>query len=469
MRNTYLDLVKQTFDWPVQHFSLSKNKLNFHNIELNRIIEKYGTPLKVTYLPKIGQQINNAKSYFQNAMQKYNYNANYIYCYCTKSSHFSFIVNEILKHNSHIETSSTYDLHLIEALFKQGKVTKDTYIICNGFKMPDYIKKIAEFINKGFKNIIPVLDNMEELEKYFPHTKKTFQTGIRIAAEEEPNFEFYTSRLGIRYNDIIPFYEKHIKNNKRVELKMLHFFINTGIKDSAYYWSELNKCVNVYTGLKKICPELDALDIGGGFPVPQSLFFDYDYQYMADEIIVNIKSVCDAENVKVPDIFTEFGSYTVAESGATFYTIMAQKQQNDSEKWYMIDGSFITALPDTWGMGHRFLLLPLNHWDKVYKRVNLGGLTCDSMDYYNSETHVNQVYLPEIPEGKKLHIGFFNTGAYQESLGGFGGIQHCLIPSATHLIIDKDEKGKHTYNIFKKKQSAESMLKTLGYLGDQEI
>ena len=26
---------------------------------------------------------------------------------------------------------------------------------------------------------------------------------------------------------------------------MLHFFINTGIKDTAYYWNELNKCLKV--------------------------------------------------------------------------------------------------------------------------------------------------------------------------------------------------------------------------------
>ena len=47
---------------------------------------------------------------------------------------------------------------------------------------------------------------------------------------------------------------------------MLHFFINTGIKDTAYYWNELSKCMNVYCELKKICPELDSLNIGGGFP-----------------------------------------------------------------------------------------------------------------------------------------------------------------------------------------------------------
>ena len=290
------------------------------------------------------------------------------------------------------------------------------------------------------------------------------KVGIRIAAEEEPNFEFYTSRLGIRYDEIKDYYIRSLKKNKRFELKMLHFFINTGIKDTAYYWSELNKCVNVYCELKKICPTLDSLDIGGGWPIRKTLGFEYDYEYMAEQIIKQIQSTCRAQGVQEPNIFTEFGSFTVAESGATLYSVIDQKQQNDNELWYMIDSSFITTLPDTWGIKQKFILLAINNWEQDQVRVNIGGMTCDSDDYYNTESHVNQVYLPKLEEAnEQLYIGFFHTGAYQESLGGFGGIQHCLIPAPKHVIIDRDEDGEVITKLFAKEQSAKSMLKILGY------
>ena len=61
------------------------------------------------------------------------------------------------------------------------------------------------------------------------------------------------------------------------------------------------------------------------------------------------------------------------------------------------------------------------------------------------------------------YIGFFNTGAYQESIGGFGGLQHCLIPKPKHLIIDKNEKGELVVNEFKTQQTAEDFLQILGY------
>ena len=98
----------------------------------------------------------------------------------------------------------------------------------------------------------------------------------------------------------------------------------------------------------------------------------------------------------MPNIFTEFGSYTVGESMAHIYSVIGEKMQNDRETWYMIDSSFITTLPDTWGIGEKFLMLPINKWDKEYQRVVLGGITCDSHDYYDSEEHINEVFLPKI-------------------------------------------------------------------------
>ncbi len=465
MKNKYIDLIEQTFDFPQEEFKVVDNELYFHDICMMDLVKQYGTPLKISYLPKISQQIQKAKRMFNVAMAKVDYKGEYHYCYCTKSSHFIFVLEEALKNDIHIETSSAFDIYIIEELFQLNLIDKSRYIVCNGFKRPLYTEKISELINNGFENTIPVLDNKNEIRIYSELIRKDrkCKLGIRIAAEEEPMFEFYTSRLGIRYNDIVPYYKANIRNDPRFELKMLHFFINTGIKDNAYYWNELSKCVNVYCALKKICPELDSLNVGGGFPVKNSLGFNYDYEYMTEEIIAQVKTICEQHDVPEPDIFTEFGAFTVGESGAVLYSVIDQKQQNDRERWNMIDSSFMTTLPDTWAIKQRFILLALNNWDVEYERVNLGGLTCDSQDYYNAETHANAVFLPRITDNNTQYIGIFHTGAYQETLGGFGGLQHCLIPAPKLVIIDKDDEGEYSTKLFAKEQSYKSMLKTLGF------
>lgn len=463
MKTKYIDLIEQSFEFPTEEFEVEDGELYFYDIPLMDLVKQYGTPMKFTYLPKISENIKKARVWFNVALTKANYNGKYYQCYCTKSSHFSFVLEEALKNDIHIETSSNFDIDIIRALYESGQIDKNKFIVCNGFKMPAYIENIARLINDGFTSVIPVLDNYSELDQLLEQVEGEFSVGIRIASEEEPKFEFYTSRLGIGYKNIVQYYHDFIENNPRVKLKMLHFFINTGIKDTAYYWNELNKCMNVYCELKKVCPELTALNIGGGFPIKNSLTFDYDYEYMAEEIINQIKLACDANKVPEPDIFTEFGSFTVGESGGAIYSVVFQKQQNDREKWNMIDSSFITTLPDSWSINKRFIMLPINKWESQYERVFLGGLTCDSDDYYNSEQHVNAIYLPEYDEEETLYIGFFNTGAYQEAIGGFGGIQHCLIPAPKHVLISKDEDGKVTTRLYSKEQSYKSMLKTLGY------
>lgn len=459
----YTDLISQTFNFPQDEFRVENHELRFNDIPLMDIIKDHGTPLKLSYLPKISQNIQKTKKMFADSMRKNKYDGGYRYCYCTKSSHFSFVIEEALKNDIHLETSSAYDLEIVRKLHGKGSIKKDIFIVCNGFKRPLYKQYISEIINEGFENCIPVLDNLNELDYYIEHTNKPIQLGIRVAADEEPNFEFYTSRLGVRYSDVNKLYRDKIQGNSMLKLKMLHFFIHWGISDSAYYWSELSRFVFKYCELKKKCPELDTIDIGGGFPIKTSLGFEFDYQYMVDQIVENIKWICKKNHVPMPNIVTEFGAYTVGESGATIYSVLDTKLQNDKELWYMIDGSFITHIPDSYGMNQKYIMMAINNWDDLYHRVNLGGLTCDSQDYYNSEVHSSEVFLPKMSNGDPLHIGFFHTGAYQESMGGFGGLQHCLIPSPKHIIINKNEKGQLTSRVFAEEQDSDSMMKLLGY------
>lgn len=459
----YIDFINQTVEFPTTEFEVKNDELYFHGVRLLDVVEKYGTPVKLCYRPKISENVNLARSLFHKAMKSHSYQGDYHYAYCTKSSHFRFVLEEALKNGCHIETSSSFDIPIIRRVYEAGQFPKDGFILCNGFKKDMYTTYISDLINDGFTNTIPILDNREELNDYKSKCKDKLQVGIRVATDELPSFEFYTSRLGFRYSDVIPFFEEKIKNDIQVELKLLHFFVHNGINDTPYFWGELNRFIEKYCELKKICPSLNYIDLGGGLPIKTGLLFEFDYEYIIDQIIATIKQRCRVNNVPTPDIFTEFGSFTVGESGATIYKVLNQKKQNDKELWYMIDGSFITHLPDSWGLNQKFTLLPLNQWTKDYQKVNLGGLTCDSMDYYNSESNAEEVYMPTIDNGSPLYIGFFGTGAYQESLGGFGGIQHCLIPSPKIVLIDKDEQGIVSSELFKPEEPYETMLNILGY------
>ena len=466
MKNSYFDLIDQTFYFPQDGFDLEDSYLNFNDIPLKHLIDTYGTPLRISFLPKIGTQIKKARNIFNRAIKSLGYKGKYYYCYCTKSSHFKYVLDEVLEHKVHLETSSAFDIDLIRLLYAQKQIDKQLIIICNGFKPTHYVEKIAQLIQDGFVNTIPVCDNFDELKQYQQLLDQPFEFGLRIATDEEPNFEFYTSRLGIRNAAIVDYYRDYIAKQPQLKLKMLHFFVDTGIRDSLYYWGELKKVMKTYCELKHLCPTLDSINIGGGLPIRNSLGFEFDYKYMIKAIVELIQSTCEEEGIPEPDIYTEFGSYTVGESGAMIYSVIGQKQQNDSELWYMIDNSLMTTLPDSWGIAQRFILLPINKWDNEYTRVNIGGLSCDNSDYYNSEAHLNKVFLPKFDPSDKdpLYLGFFHTGAYQEAISGYGGIKHCLIPSPKHVLIDRNNKGNLVDKLYFEEQNADDMLRVLGYM-----
>ena len=61
MKVKYIDLIEQTFEFPQEEFNVVDGQLYFHNIPLMDIIKQYGTPVKLTYLPKISSQIQKAR------------------------------------------------------------------------------------------------------------------------------------------------------------------------------------------------------------------------------------------------------------------------------------------------------------------------------------------------------------------------------------------------------------------------
>jgi len=202
MKNSYLDLIEQSYYFPQEGFDLQDGNLSFYGVSLKYLIDKYGTPFRLMYLPRIGDQIKKARNLFRRAMKATNYQGNYHYCYCTKCSHFHHVISKALQFNVNLETSSSFDIDLIQNLYKEKKLDTDIKLVHNGYKTDDYIRRIIKLQDAGFDNSIIVLDNKNELKKIVAASNsRKVKIGIRKAIDEEPQSAYYTSRLGIRASD----------------------------------------------------------------------------------------------------------------------------------------------------------------------------------------------------------------------------------------------------------------------------
>jgi arginine decarboxylase len=129
----------------------------------------------------------------------------------------------------------------------------------------------------------------------------------------------------------------------------------------------------------------------------------------------------------------------------------------------------MTSFPDSWALGEHFIVLPLNHLDQPFRRVQLGGITCDSDDVYPPKPSHSPLYLPV--ETRDLYIGFFSIGAYQEMLGGVRGSKHCVLPEANELLIDRaggdgadgGDGGRYRFEIIRG-QTSSDVMRNLGYV-----
>jgi arginine decarboxylase len=177
-----------------------------------------------------------------------------------------------------------------------------------------------------------------------------------------------------------------------------------------------------------------------------------------------VRDVCARRGVEPPTIVGEFGRYTSAEHGAHLFQVVEEKPTALGDAhWYIVDSSLMVALPDSWGIGQKFIVLPLNGYERPPRQVWLGGLTCDSDDVYREAGTPGYLTLPAYHPDEPLYLGFFGTGAYQEMLSGVRGVHHCLLPEAKELIIEHDPQTGHETRRVLHAQSSEAVLATLGY------
>ncbi|MFZ4929098.1 arginine decarboxylase [Chryseobacterium sp. Mn2064] len=437
---------------------IKDSKLIYRGIDLLDLSEKYGTPLRMTYLPVISERINEMNSYFKEAMIKYGYQGKYSYYYCTKSSHFSHIVKKVLESEIGIEISSAYDIELVKSLVKEGTLLRDSRIICNGYKTPDYLKGIKSLLAMDHCSILPIIDSKSEL-LYYDRLNIRLDIGVRLNLGFLASYKD-ESRFGLSPQEIISFYHKRIKGNKDLKITTLHFFYEKGISASNGYCKVLEDVTLFYCNFKRSNPELNTLDIGGGMPFHSSFESDNEIQDLINMIITTIHGVCHRECIPEPDIVTEFGKYTVADATMMIFKIHERKF-TDGKNWGIVDGSFITHLPDTWAIKQEYTMVAINNLQYDYRPFLLGGLTCDSADFYPSSGSIDSVMLPDTDQ--EQYIAFLHTGAYQEVLSGFGGINHCLIPSPKHILIRRDSDENLTYEVFAEKQNIQNTMNILGY------
>lgn len=425
--------------------------------------EALPSPLEIVYLPMIRRKIDQMRQTFDRAIAETGYNGRFHYAYASKANAAEEVIRTTLGAGAHHEMSSTVDVDIARLMAGRGLLTPDRMVICNGFKPAgsDYAANIIAFKDQH-QDLIPVLEDMAELSPFID-AGKPFDVGLRQKSYGKHHsideMEAANSRFGLDTADLWKAAD-YITAAPNLTLKMYHAMIGSQITDPEAFVEWLTPPMEVYARLRQRHPSLSIFNFGGGMPVAMTLDFEFDYAGLARRLLTKMQEICGRYNVPVPDIMGEFGRYTTSEHGAHLFRIITVKDNGSHLPWYIIDGSIMSSFPDSWALGEHFIVLPLNHLDKPFRQVQLGGITCDSDDVYPPKGSPVPLYLPV--ETDNLYIGFFSIGAYQEMLGGVKGSKHCVLPEANEIVIDQDEDGRYKIELIPG-QRAGDVLRNLGY------
>ena len=127
---------------------------------------------------------------------------------------------------------------------------------------------------------------------------------------------------------------------------------------------------------------------------------------------------------------------------------------------YLANFSIFQSLPDFWGLGQRFPIMPITKLNQTPNRsATIWDITCDSDGEipFDKET---PLYLHDVDlEQEEYYLGIFLIGAYQEILG----MKHNLFSYTNEAIVTFDSEGNYRIETAEATQKIREILIDLDY------
>jgi arginine decarboxylase len=418
-----------------------------YQYDLEKIVRKFGTPTEIYFPTVIENRVRDLIETFNAYIKILGYKGKYYYHYPMKVNQNKEFVLPAIAEGANVDVASVNELYLVKRMIEQNNFNAKIRVICNGPKTEKYISLIEELRGKGMV-VIPVIEDNVELERM-----QKFNGPVAIRVDLSIKVEGHWDKKFNRYG----FTEEEILSIGKIKnLTMLHYHLSSQVEKIEGFTKPIERALHLYAKMKEKNPGLDTLDIGGG----GAIAYDknkklYTTKKIVEAIVKKAKEVCDKLNIKHPNLVSEWGRYIAAPAQVTIYKIIAEKNvyNKNKNKWYVIDGSFMNDLIDTWALKQKWHIVPLNNMRaQKLEKAWLAGSSCDSDDIYTAGGA--GVTLPKLSDNDEQYIAVMDTGAYQDSLAS----HHCLLSSPAKILIQNGEM-----KLVRKRETPEEVGKQFGW------
>jgi arginine decarboxylase len=279
------------------------------------------TPVVLRFPQLLDHQIKKLAVAFKSAIEEYGYRREYTPIFPIKVNQKKEVAQEVLafgdRYNLGLEVGSKAELTVALAMTKNP----ESPIICNGAKDEAYLR-LALLGKLIGKKVFIVLESLFELRLLMELSKKMkirpfLGLRLKLSARGSGKWEKSSgdlSKFGFTTTDLLKCI--HILTEERwIDcLRLLHFHIGSQVTDVKRIKEAVKEAARVYAKLRKTCPNLDYLDVGGGLGLDydgsrtnSESSVNYSVQEYANGVVYSIKEVCDNEDVQEPIVLTENG------------------------------------------------------------------------------------------------------------------------------------------------------------------
>lgn len=417
-----------------------------YQYNLMKLAKQYGTSLEIMFPFIVETRLRKLIDIFNAYIKLNDYKGKFYYHYPMKVNQHKQFVLSVVSEGANLETSSANELWIVKKLWEQDQFNSKIRVLCNGPKTDKYISLIEELDKKGLI-ITPIIEHRDELQA-LKHYRSEVGLRVNLNVKVKSHWDKKFNYFGLPEEEVL-------KMQKIPNLGILSYHVSSQIEKIDGLTDPVKRMFLLYAKLRQRNPKLDTIDIGGGGAVPYVKKPMYTAKAAVQRIVKTCKQMSLKYNVKEPNIICEWGRYVAAPAQVTLFKVLTEKgvETGSNRKWYVVDGSFINDLPDTWTIHQQWHITPANNMNsRNNQRTWLAGSSCDSDDKYTAQG--TYILLPKLTDDSDQYVAVFDTGAYQDSLGA----SHCLLANPTKIIAHNGE-----IKIAAKRQSAEELGRQFGW------
>ncbi|EGM69611.1 biosynthetic arginine decarboxylase [Shewanella sp. HN-41] len=304
-------------------------KIGLNELAKDMVKAGVALPVLVRFPQILHHRVNSLCQAFDQAIQKYEYQADYLLVYPIKVNQQQTVVEEILASQASkevpqlgLEAGSKPELMAVLAMAQKAS----SVIVCNGYKDNEYIRLALIGEKLGHKVYI-VLEKLSELKMVLAESQRLGvkpRLGLRARLAFQGKGKWQASggeksKFGLSAAQILTVVEQLKQHDMLDSLQLLHFHLGSQIANIRDIRQGVSEAGRFYCELRELGASVNCFDVGGGLAVDydgtrsqSNNSMNYGLTEYANNIVNVLTDICNEYEQPMPRIISESGRYLTA-------------------------------------------------------------------------------------------------------------------------------------------------------------